>query len=141
LSDASSFQIGVVRGRLIASSGMLALVSHMALHLQPAVAAIQALGDGWRGLDGATIALHITGDATTSVKSGFGVLHSITFNNPTATETVTIYDNTAASGTKIGTIAVPSSPGPVTLTYDVVFDNGLTIFTATASSDITVALQ
>jgi hypothetical protein len=28
LSDASSFQIGVLRGRLIASSGMLAFVSH-----------------------------------------------------------------------------------------------------------------
>jgi hypothetical protein len=32
LSDASSFQIGVSRGRLIASKRMLALVAPMALH-------------------------------------------------------------------------------------------------------------
>jgi hypothetical protein len=42
---------------------------------------------------------NITGDATTSVKSGAGVLHSITFNNPVATETVTI------------STTWPSSPG------------------------------
>jgi hypothetical protein len=69
------------------------------------------------------------------------MLHSITFNTPAATETVTIYDNTAASGTKIETITVPSSPAPVTLTYDVAFNTGLTIVTATASGDITVAYQ
>lgn len=84
---------------------------------------------------------NITTDATTTVKSAAGVLHTITFNAPTATETVTIYDNTAGSGTKIGTITIPASPMPITLTYDVSFTTGLTIVTATATSDITVSYR
>lgn len=82
--------------------------------------------------------LNITGQATTAVKTGAGILHTITFNKPTATAVITVYDNTAASGTKIGTITIPSSPMPVTLTYDAVFGTGLTIVTGTADSDITV---
>lgn len=85
--------------------------------------------------------LNITGQATTTVKSVPGVLHAITFNNPVATSVVTIYDNTTNAGTKIGTITVPASPMPVTLLYDVNFGTGLTIVTATASSDITVSYQ
>lgn len=81
---------------------------------------------------------NITGDATTVVSTSNGVLRSITFNNPTATEVVTIYDGTT-SGTKIGTITVPASPMPTTLTYDVNFLVGLTIVTATATSDITIS--
>lgn len=85
---------------------------------------------------------NITGDATTLVRTGNGVLHTITFNNPVATETVTIYDGVAAaSGTKIGTITVPASPMPVTLLYDVAYGVGLTIVTATATSDITVSYR
>ena len=84
---------------------------------------------------------NITGQSTSVLKAGPGTLHSITFNAPTATEVVTIYDNAAGSGTKIGTITVPSSPLPVTLTYDVSFGTGLTIVTSTASSDITVSLR
>jgi len=75
---------------------------------------------------------------TTVVKSGQGILHTITFNKPAATGVVTIYDNTAASGTIIGTITVPANPQPVTLHYDATFDTGLTIVTATAAQDITV---
>lgn len=75
---------------------------------------------------------------TTVVKSGQGVLHTITFNKPVATGVVTIYDNTSAAGTIIGTITLPANPLPVTLTYDRVFEIGLTIVTATAAQDITV---
>lgn len=82
--------------------------------------------------------LNITGQATTTVKSSGGVLHTICINNPAATETITIYDNTAASGTKIGTITVFASTNPC-LTYDANFSTGLTLVTATASSDITVS--
>lgn len=82
--------------------------------------------------------LGITSQATTLVKTGAGILHTITFNNPTATAVITVYDNTAASGTKIGTITIPASPMPVSLTYDAAFGTGLTIVTGTASSDITV---
>lgn len=84
---------------------------------------------------------NITGQATTTLKAGPGTLHAITFNAPTATAVVTIWDNTTNSGTKIGTITVPSSPQPVTLTYDVSFGKGLSITTATASSDITVSFR
>lgn len=82
--------------------------------------------------------LNITGQATTTVKSGGGILHTICINTPAATETITIYDNTAASGTKIGTITVFASTNPC-LTYDVNFTTGLTLVTATASSDLTVS--
>lgn len=82
--------------------------------------------------------LNITGQATTTIKSGGGILHTICVNTPAATETITIYDNTAGSGTKIGTITVYASTNPC-LTYDVNFTTGLTLVTATASSDLTVS--
>lgn len=76
---------------------------------------------------------------TTVVKGDSGILHTITFNKPVATTVLTVYDNTAASGTVIATITVPASPMPVTLKYDVAFGTGLTIVSATAASDITVS--
>jgi hypothetical protein len=84
---------------------------------------------------------NITGDGTATLKSTPGYLHTITLNAPTATEVITIYDNVAGSGTKIATVTIPSSPQPVTLTYDVAFWTGLTITTATATSDITVSFR
>lgn len=82
---------------------------------------------------------NITTDTTTVIKTGQGVLHAINFNKPVATEVITVFDNTAASGTAIATITIPASPQPVTLFYDVSFNTGLTILTATAASDITVS--
>ncbi len=81
---------------------------------------------------------NITSNTTTVLRTGGGILHAITFNAPVATGTVTIYDNTAGSGTKIGTVTVPASPMPVTLFFDAVFTTGLTIVTATAAQDMTV---
>ena len=81
---------------------------------------------------------NITGQAATTIKSGSGVLHTICVNTAAATETITIYDNTAGSGTKIGTATVYASTNPC-LTYDVNFATGLTLVTATASSDLTVS--
>jgi len=75
---------------------------------------------------------------TTVVKTGMGVLHTITFNKPVATGVVTVYDSLAASGTVIATITVPASPMPVTLIFDATFMTGLTVTTATAAQDITV---
>lgn len=75
---------------------------------------------------------------TTVLATGNGVLHTITLNKPLATSVITVYNNTAASGTVLATITVPASPQPSTLTYDMVFGIGLTITTATAASDITV---
>lgn len=76
---------------------------------------------------------------TTVVATGNGVLHTITFNKPVATGVVTVYNNTAGSGTVLATITMPASPQPVTLKYDVAFGVGLTIVTATAAQDITVS--
>ena len=76
---------------------------------------------------------------TTVVKSGAGVLGTITFNKPVATGVVTVYDNTSAAGTVIATITVPANPQPSTLHFDVAFTTGLTIVTATAAQDITVS--
>jgi len=85
---------------------------------------------------------NITSNTTTAVKSGAGVLHSITFNNPIATNTVTILDSLTGIGTKIGTITSPASPVPVTLIYDTAFATGLTIVTATGTApDITVSFK
>ena len=81
---------------------------------------------------------NITTNATTTVKSGNGKLIRIIFNGPVATGTVTIYDNTAASGTKIGTITTPASPQPQSIEFGLSFNTGLTIVTATAAQDITV---
>lgn len=76
---------------------------------------------------------------TTVVKTGQGILHTITFNKPVATGVVTVYDNTAASGREMATITTPASPLPVTLTFDATFNTGLTIVSATAAQNITVS--
>lgn len=81
---------------------------------------------------------NITGDATTLVKSGPGIMHGICVNTPTATETSTVYDSLTATGTKIATLT--SYTGlPGCYIYDVAFATGLTIVTAVASGDITVS--
>lgn len=94
---------------------------------------------------------NITTNATTTLKSGAGVFHGFTVNNNgfTTAGTITIYDNTAGSGTKIGTYTIPlEPPGTVLLatTYvppqlglDLAFSTGLTFVTATTApaADIT----
>lgn len=80
----------------------------------------------------------LAGPTTTVVKTGVGILHTITLNKPVATCVIIIYDGIDATG-PIGSITVPASPLPVTLTYDVTFTVGLTIVTTTAASDITVS--
>jgi hypothetical protein len=75
---------------------------------------------------------------TTVVKTGAGVLHAITINT-TAAAAITVYDNTAGSGTTIATIAASPAIGQYFL-YDVAFVTGLTIVTAGASN-ITVSYR
>jgi hypothetical protein len=83
---------------------------------------------------------NITTDTTTALKTGPGFLHNVCINTPAATGTITIYDSTAASGTKIGTITSYASV-PICYHYDVAFWNGLTVVTATATPDITVSFR
>lgn len=82
---------------------------------------------------------NITTATTTTVKSGKGVLHKISVNTFVASATITIYDNTAASGTKIGTFTLPATitgDAPYVLPFDIQFNTGLTIVTS-AATDIT----
>lgn len=85
---------------------------------------------------------NITSATTTTVKSGAGFLHLIQINAAVALATVTIFDNTAGSGTKIGTITMPATllASQVILRYDVSFATGLTIVT-TGAQDITVSFR
>jgi hypothetical protein len=88
--------------------------------------------------------LNIVGNVTTTVKSGAGVLHNICFNNGANSTVLTIYDNTAASGTKIGTPAILGINTNVLtcLHYDLEFSTGLTIVAAgSTANDITVTYQ
>jgi hypothetical protein len=86
--------------------------------------------------------LNITSGTTTTVKSGPGVLVSIIVNKAVASDTITIYDNTAGSGTKIGTITHPATltSNQYTLPYLVQFSTGLTIVTSGAD-DLTVIYE
>ena len=79
-------------------------------------------------------ATNITTATTTVVKTGIGRLKAIVVNT-TAAGTITIYDNTSAAGTKIGTMK--TSIAENTYTYECRFQTGLTIVTG-AASDITV---
>ena len=81
---------------------------------------------------------NIAAATTTTVKSGSGFFHTLVINDDSAAGAITIYDNTAASGTKIATIAGGS--GETTRLYDVQFSTGLTIVTA-AADDITVSYR
>lgn len=84
---------------------------------------------------------NITTATTTLVKSGAGTLRSVTVNAlGTVASTVTLYDNTAGSGTKIATISSLSVLG--TLTYEASFAAGLTVVTTgTVAPDVTVSYR
>ncbi len=76
---------------------------------------------------------------TTAVKSGSGYLKRIVINKPVASGVITIYDNTAGSGTKIATITHPATllQGEINIDYDVRFSVGLTVVTS-STDDITI---
>lgn len=82
---------------------------------------------------------HIATNSTFVIKIGPTTLHSVVVNSlGAASNTVTIYDNTAGSGTIIGIISA-STGGPGTLRYDVDLSMGLTIVVASGTAaDITV---
>ena len=84
---------------------------------------------------------NIVGASTTQVKTGPGTLHSIIINNAVLSGTVTIYDNTASSGTKIATITLPVlslTASQIQLNYNCSFSTGLRVVTTGANLDITV---
>ena len=84
---------------------------------------------------------NITTKTTTVVKSGAGILHSVTVNTKgSGSNTGVIYDNTAGSGTVIASIDPTAAVG--TLVYDLAFATGLTIVTATGTqADLTITYR
>ena len=80
-------------------------------------------------------ATNIATAATTVVKTGPGVCVTVILNETNA-GTITIYDNTAGSGTKIATIAANVAAGTA-FPYLCQFSTGLTVVTAGAD-DLTV---
>ena len=82
---------------------------------------------------------NLTGNATTTIKSGSGTLSGIMINNAGSSGTVTIYDNTAASGTIIATLTLPSggvNPVPAAMTsLGIEFATGLTVVTAGSTAN------
>lgn len=82
---------------------------------------------------------HISTTTTTLIKTGTGILHSITFNTPVATGTVESDDALTNTTPIIGKTTTATGTNPTTLIYDVVFNTGLSITTGTAAQDITVA--
>jgi len=73
---------------------------------------------------------YISTATTTVVKASTGMLHSITIGE-TAAGAITIYDNTAASGTVVAVLK--ASIAEQTFTFDVDCATGITIVTAAAS--------
>lgn len=83
---------------------------------------------------------YATAQAATTLVTGAGVLHAIVVNFPVASATITVYDNTAASGTKMHLITLPGvllEQGPKQILVDSKFSTGLTIVTTGASFDVT----
>jgi hypothetical protein len=88
---------------------------------------------------------YISGAATTIVKPAYGFLHTVTINGGTA-GVVTLYDisgvgctGTPASG-KFATIETIGTTNPVTLTYDLIAQNGICVVTA-AATDLTISFN
>jgi|ERR1035437_522038 hypothetical protein len=82
---------------------------------------------------------NLTGNATTTIKSGSGTLNGIMINNAGSSGTATIYDNTAASGTIIAILTIPSggvNPVPAAMTgLGIEFATGLTVVLAGSTAN------
>lgn len=89
--------------------------------------------------DGGSHFSNISSATTTVVRTGAGVLERILVNKAVASGVITVYDNTAASGTKIATITQPGTllQTQYDLEYGVRFSTGLTVVTS-STDDITV---
>jgi hypothetical protein len=88
---------------------------------------------------GVTNYTHLNANGTTTIKSGAGGLHTVTVNVKGGTgSTVTVYDNTTASGTIIAVI--DPTQNLVTMVYDITFLTGLTVVLGGGTApDITIS--
>ena len=82
---------------------------------------------------------YLTGAATTLLKTGPGVLHSVTINTAVSGSTIEL-DDAITNTNPFGIITV-SGTVPFTLIYDVEFTTGLSVTTAAHTEDITIAFS
>lgn len=85
---------------------------------------------------------HLNANGTTTVKSGAGVLRRIVINTRGGTvNTLTIYDNTTATGAVIGVVDTVAAGGA--FDYEVDFTTGLTVVLAggLSAADITIIYE
>jgi len=130
LQTTGNTTLTAISGQLPATLGQKAMAASMSV----AIASDQSkVPTTW--VNSTTAYQYITGNGTTVVKSGAGVLRRIVKSNG---GTVTIYDNTAGSGTIIHTMSGTNPQG--TLFYDVPFTTGLTIVT-TSGPDLCVVYE
>jgi hypothetical protein len=84
--------------------------------------------------------LAVTTAATITVKSGAGVLHSVCICAP-ANGSLTIYNNTAASGTIIAVVNATNGTAPSALIFDIKFSIGLTVVSSSATPEWTICYK
>ena len=85
--------------------------------------------------------LNITTKTSTQVKTGAGTLARIVINKAGSADTLALYDNSACSGTLIGTITVAASVNN-SITYSAAFGAGLCIISGgTTAGDYTVVYR
>lgn len=71
---------------------------------------------------------HVVNAATTTVKAGPGYLDRVVYNGGSSSATLTMYDNTAASGTIIGVVTLSASENnPAAVVYNATFTTGLVV--------------
>ena len=132
-----SYLTGASTGVGIAASALMGMLDNTAPYATSEGQLGAARISTRRGLivDGSYQFLNIAaGQATTTVKSGAGLFHSLVLNSAaTATNVTTIYDNTAGSGTVIAIPAVTTATVPVSLIFGIRFSTGLTVVTTTAN--------
>ncbi len=80
---------------------------------------------------------YISTAATTLVKTGGGLLHSVVYEGGTS-GTIVIYDSLTGSGTVLASFDAPTALG--FFIFDVTFSTGLTVVTA-AASKVTVGYR
>lgn len=84
---------------------------------------------------------HISTAATTVVKAGVTVLHTLTINLCVANATIGVYDSATTNANAIAVITCPATvTNPVSLEYDVQATNGVTIVTS-GNTDETVSTE
>jgi hypothetical protein len=83
---------------------------------------------------------HFSTATTVTEKTGEGILHNVCYNKPVNASSMTIYDNTAGSGTIIAAPGPPNGNSPFCYEYDIEFTTGLTIVTV-GTADWTVSYR